>query len=84
VPIVYLVKNGNLLDQFGGVPNDDGSKIKNFIAKGLAPAEEEAKDEQSQTGDSAENQNSQPESSDAGKDEKSSQSEDKQANSQND
>ena len=34
VPVVYLVRNGNLVDQFSGVPTED-DKIKNFIAKGF-------------------------------------------------
>jgi len=31
VPVVYLVKNGNLVDQFGGVPKNK-QKIEEFIA----------------------------------------------------
>merc|ERR1719382_1524643 len=34
VPVVYLVRNGNLVDQFSGVPTD-GDKIEEFIQKGF-------------------------------------------------
>jgi len=30
VPVVYLVRDGNLVDQFSGVPTD-GDKIEQFI-----------------------------------------------------
>ena len=34
MPIVYLVRNGNLIDQFSGVP-EDTTKIEAFIEKGF-------------------------------------------------
>jgi FKBP-type peptidyl-prolyl cis-trans isomerase len=39
VPIVYLVKNGNLLDKFSGVPKEDG-KIDEFIEKAFTESAE--------------------------------------------
>lgn len=34
MPVVYLVRDGNLVDQFSGVPTDS-NKIEEFIAKGF-------------------------------------------------
>ena len=34
MPVVYLVRDGNLIDQFSGVPTDS-AKIEDFIAKGF-------------------------------------------------
>ena len=39
MPIVYLVKNGNLLDKFSGVPKDS-SKLETFLAKAFEAEKE--------------------------------------------
>lgn len=38
MPVVYLVKDGNLIDQFSGVPQEN-DKIEQFIAKGFIAQE---------------------------------------------
>ena len=38
MPVVYLVRDGNLMDTFSGVP-EDSQKIEDFIQKGFVALE---------------------------------------------
>ena len=43
IPVVYMVRNGDLIDEFMGVPKDPKKAIAAFVDKGLAAAD--SKDE---------------------------------------
>jgi thioredoxin-like negative regulator of GroEL len=43
IPVVYMVRNGDLIDEFMGVPKDPKKAIAAFVDKGLAATD--SKDE---------------------------------------
>ncbi len=45
IPVVYMVHNGDLIDEFMGVPKDPKKAIAAFVDKGLAAATDSTKEE---------------------------------------